>query len=103
MSVPDPLKSVIDLFAADGQFFRNGDELFVLTSWVQVMLGQRIYPRNYHPAVDWVADQDMLALINHVEQVVASNVQLMPQHEDFVRRCCSANQPQFQVAARHQF
>jgi tryptophan halogenase len=67
------------------------------------MLGQRLYPRSYHPAVDWVADQDMLALVTHVERVVASNVQLMPPHEAFIERCCSANQPQFQVAARHSF
>jgi tryptophan 7-halogenase len=103
MSVPDPLQSVIDLFSANGQFFRNADELFTLTSWVQVMLGQRVYPKTYHPAVDWVADQDMLALVAHVERVVASNVQLMPKHEDFIRRCCSANQPEFRVAARHSF
>ena len=104
MSVPDPLKSVMDLFATNGQFFRSGDELFTLASWVQVMLGQRIHPRTYHPAVDWVADQDMLALITHVERVVASNVQLMPQHEDFIQRCCSATAPpQFHVAASHKF
>lgn len=90
MSVPDALKSCMDLFAADGQFFRNGTELFGLTSWVQVMLGQGILPRTYHPAVDWVAEQDMLALVSHVEKVVAANVQLMPPHEDFVRHCCSA-------------
>ena len=91
MSIPDALKSYMELFAADGQFFRNGDELFGLTSWVQVMLGQGIYPRNYHPAVDWVRDEDMLALVGHVEKVVAGNVQLMPQHEEFVRRCCAAS------------
>lgn len=93
MSVPDALTAHTELFRANGQFFRNGEELFGLTSWVQVMLGQGIYPRSYHPAVDWVADQDMLALINHVELVVASNVQLMPQHEDFIMRCCSAAEP----------
>src|SRR5206468_8576759 len=91
MSVPDPLRSNMELFAANGQFFRNGEELFALTSWVQVMLGQGIYPRTYHPAVDWVRDQDMLALVSHVEQVVAANVQLMPLHEDFIQRCCAAN------------
>lgn len=90
MSVPDALRSNMDLFRADGQFFRNGEELFGLTSWVEVMLGQRIYPRTYHPAVDWVTNEDMLALVNHVEQVVASNVQLMPRHEDFIARCCAA-------------
>lgn len=90
MSVPDTLKTYMDLFAADGQFFRNGTELFGITSWVQVMLGQRITPRTYHPAVDWIADKDVLALVNHVEQVVASNVQLMPPHEAFIQRCCAS-------------
>ena len=90
MSVPDALKSYMKLFAANGQFFRNGDELFGLTSWVQVMLGQGLYPRNFHPAVDWVRDEDVLALVGHVEEVVAGNVQLMPPHEAFVRRCCAA-------------
>jgi tryptophan halogenase len=91
MSIPDPLKDHIDLFAANGQFFRNGEEFFGITSWVQVMLGQGIQPRTYHPAVDWVSNDDMLKLINHVEKVIASNVQLMPQHEDFIRRCCAAS------------
>ncbi|MES2327452.1 MAG: tryptophan halogenase family protein [Pseudomonadota bacterium] len=103
MSVPDSLRSHMDLFASNGQFFRNGEELFGLTSWVQVMLGQGIYPRSYHPAVDWVANQDMLALVDHVEKVLEANVQLMPQHEAFIQRCCSANVPQFQVAAAHKF
>jgi tryptophan halogenase len=90
MSVPGTLRSYMELFRANGQFFRNGAELFGLTSWVQVMLGQGIYPRTYHPAVDWVADRDVLALVGHVEKVLASNVQLMPQHEDFIRRSCAA-------------
>ena len=91
MSVPDTLKAYMELFAANGQFFREGTELFGLTSWVQVMLGQGIQPRSYHPAVDWVRDEDMLSLVNHVEKVVASNVALMPRHEDFIARHCAAN------------
>ena len=91
MSVPDSLKSYMELFAANGQFFREGMELFGLTSWVQVMLGQGIEPRGYHPAVDWVKDQDMMALVDHVEKVVASNVALMPRHEDFIARHCAAS------------
>lgn len=103
MSLPDTLKTKIDLFAADGQFFREGTELFGLTSWVQVMLGQGIYPRTYHPAVDWVADKDMHALVGHVENVIASNVELMPQHEAFIQRCCAAPEARFEVSAPHNF
>ncbi len=90
MTIPDELQAHMDLFRADGQFFRNGTEMFGLTSWVQVMLGQGIQPKAYHPAVDWVSDQDMLTLVDHVEQVLVANVGLMPQHEDFIRRCCAA-------------
>lgn len=90
MSVPDSLRSKIDLFACDGQFFREADELFGSASWVEVMLGQRIQPRTYHPAVDWVADKDAFAFVDYVEKVVASNVQLMPPHEAFIQRCCAA-------------
>ena len=91
MSVPDSLKSYMELFAANGQFFREGTELFGLTSWVQVMLGQGIQPRTYHPAVDWVKAEDTMALVDHVENVVASNVALMPRHEDFIARHCAAS------------
>jgi tryptophan halogenase len=93
MTVPDTLRRYIDLFAADGQFFRNGGEMFGLTSWVQVMLGQGLYPRSHHPAVGWVADADVFALVDHVEKVIASNVALMPAHEQFIARCCAAPPP----------
>ena len=91
MSIPDSLKAYMELFAANGQFFREGTELFGLTSWVQVMLGQGIRPRSYHPTVDWVKPEDVLGLVDHVEKVVASNVALMPRHEDFIARYCAAN------------
>ncbi|MGI4731208.1 MAG: tryptophan halogenase family protein [Janthinobacterium lividum] len=90
MTIPDTLRRHIDLFSADGQFFRNGSEMFGLTSWVQVMLGQGLHPRTYHPAVDWIADADLHALVGHVGKVVASNVSLMPAHEQFLARCCAA-------------
>ena len=90
MQVPDTLQSYLDLFAANGQFFRNDTEMFGLTSWVQVMLGQGIMPRSHHPAVDWVRDNDLFALVDHVDKVVSSNVSLMPSHADFIARNCAA-------------
>jgi tryptophan halogenase len=54
------------------------------------MLGQGITPRTYHPAVDWVKDGDVMNLVQHVEQVIAANVALIPRHEDFIARHCAA-------------
>src|SRR2546421_13070544 len=33
------------------------DALPIFTSWVQVLLGQRIEPRSYHPVVDLLHDE----------------------------------------------
>src|SRR5581483_10932015 len=52
MDIPQPLREVIELFRDSGRFYRQAEELFALTSWVEVMIGQRISPRTWHPAVD---------------------------------------------------
>ncbi|MEQ7872996.1 tryptophan halogenase family protein [Sphingomonas sp. ASV193] len=90
MEIPASLQAYIDLFRANGQFFRNGTEMFGLTSWVQVMIGQGIVPRAHHPAVEWVADSDALAFVDHIGKVIEANVGLMPAHDAFLQRCCAA-------------
>ncbi len=90
MSIPDSLREYIALFADAGRFFRNGTELFAVTSWVQVMLGQGITPRGYHPAVDWVSDDDLKSFVEATEKVIAKCVSIMPSHEDFIARHCAA-------------
>ena len=93
MSIPESLRHYIDLFRESGCFFRNGTEMFGLTSWVQVMLGQRIMPESYHPAVDWVRDEDLHQYVDHVEKVVAGCVAAMPPHQAFIDRHCKASSP----------
>jgi tryptophan 7-halogenase len=90
MSIPESLVHVISLFSESGRFYRNADEMFALTSWVQVMLGQGIVPRAYHPLVDLVADSDLARLDESVHGVIASCVAAMPMHEQFIDRCCKA-------------
>jgi len=91
MPIPESLQHYIELFRESGCFFRNGTELFGLTSWVQVMLGQRIIPKSYHPAVDWVRDEDLYQYVDHVEKVIASCVAAMPPHQAFIDRYCKAS------------
>jgi len=90
MSIPESLREYIRLFADSGRFFRNGTELFAVTSWAQVMLGQGIMPRSYHPAVDWVSDSDLKSFVEGMEKVIAKCVSIMPKHEDFIARHCAA-------------
>ena len=90
MSIPAELDEKIRLFRESGRFYRNADEMFALTSWVQVMIGQRIFPRAYHPMVDLVAAPELVRLGDSVRGVIAGCVAAMPRHEEFVERCCKA-------------
>jgi tryptophan halogenase len=90
MSIPEPLRDTIRLFKDSGRFYRNADELFVLTSWVQVMLGQRIMPHTYHPLVDQMPGPQLEEFVSSVRKVVASCVDVMPTHAQFIARHCQA-------------
>jgi tryptophan 7-halogenase len=90
MSIPPSLAGNIELFRDSGRFFRDSDEMFALTSWVQVMLGQGIEPRAYHPLVDRLPDAELAKLDAGVRGVIASCVAAMPLHEQFIDRYCRA-------------
>ena len=90
MSVPDELRARMELFRESGRFYSNADEMFALTSWVQVMVGQGVVPRGYHPLVDVLSDADLMAFGESVRGVIASCVAAMPTHEQFIDRYCRA-------------
>jgi tryptophan 7-halogenase len=90
MSIPAQLADTIRLFRDSGRFFRDAEELFALTSWVQVMLGQHIVPRSYHPVVDQMPDKELGEFVDGVRKVVASCTEAMPMHAQFIARYCEA-------------
>ena len=90
MSIPEPLADVIRLFRDSGRFYRNAEEMFALTSWVQVLIGQHILPAGFHPLVDAVPEAELIQLGDSVRGVIAACVAAMPEHEQFVARCCQA-------------
>jgi tryptophan halogenase len=90
MSIPPQLADNIRLFRDSGRFFRDGEEMFAIVSWVQVMLGQHIMPQSYHPLVDQMPDAELAEFMASVGRVVASCVDVMPPHQAFIDRCCMA-------------
>lgn len=90
MSIPDSLRETVDLFRTDGRYFRNGEDFFALPSWVQVMLGQRILPRGYHPMVDEMPEPDLIEFVERTRQVLANCVAAMPSHQQFIDGYCKA-------------
>jgi tryptophan 7-halogenase len=94
MSIPKQLEDNIRLFRDSGRFYRNAEELFAITSWVQVMLGQQIQPRKYHPVVDQLGDTELHEYVGGVGKVIASCVESMPTHAQFIARHCQAAKQQ---------
>jgi tryptophan halogenase len=90
MDVPTELADNIRLFRDSGRFYRNAEEMFALTSWVQVMLGQRVEPAGYHPAVDQMPGQALREFVDGVQRVVRGCVAAMPMHQQFIDRHCKA-------------
>jgi tryptophan 7-halogenase len=90
MSLPETLKEKLRIFEANGRFFRESDELFGVASWVQVMLGQRISPKGYHPMVDLLSGEELMEFVGGVGNVIAKCVDVMPTHAEFIAQNCAA-------------
>ena len=86
MDIPDTLREAIDLFRLDGRYFRNGEDFFALPSWVQVMLGQGIVPRSYHPIVDEMPEDKLVEHVEGVRTMLAHAVGTMPTHQEWIDR-----------------
>ncbi len=93
MSIPEELADNIRLFRQGGRFYRNAEEMFALTSWVQVMIGQGIVPNSYHPLVDQMDEAQLQQYVGGVERVIGTCVAAMPPHEQFIARFCPADPP----------
>jgi tryptophan halogenase len=90
MAIPQPLKDNVELFRDSGRFYRENDELFAVTSWVQVMIGQRILPRGYHPLVDEFGAGELDEFVGGVKSLMERCVAAMPTHAEFIARNCAA-------------
>jgi tryptophan halogenase len=86
MALPDTLRETIDLFRSDGRYLRNGEDFFALPSWVQVMLGQGIVPRHYHPIVDDMPEDRLVEHVEGMRRMLAHAVEAMPSHQEWIDR-----------------
>ncbi len=90
MSIPDSLSENIALFKDSGRFFRNAEEMFAVTSWVQVMIGQGVLPTACHSALYTLPDAEIANVVQVTRQVIANCAAAMPLHEQFIDRYCRA-------------
>ena len=90
MSIPDSLSHRIEMFKENATVFLNDREMFRLESWTHVMFGQGITPRSYHAIFSTMADTELTAHLANIRSTIASVVNKLPNHAEFVQHYCKA-------------
>jgi tryptophan 7-halogenase len=90
LPLPDSLEQKIELFRETGRVFRRNEELFVENSWVQVMMGQGITPKSYHPVATKLSVNELEAFLSGQREAVARTVAGLPDHQSYIARYCGS-------------
>jgi tryptophan halogenase len=92
MPIPDTLAYKLELFRSSGRYPELGYDLFKVTSWVAVMIGQGIDPQGFDPMVESIAPRDADRVLSGMRAVIAQAAQQMPSHQQFIDRHCRASE-----------
>jgi tryptophan halogenase len=90
MTIPDSLAHKIELFRESAGIFCAADDLFQLSSWLQVMWGQGVRPRGTHPFVEAIAPQDRAGYLRDLRALFAGAARTLTGHEEFIAQHCAA-------------
>lgn len=89
MEIPDTLRQRMNLFVENAQAYQAGGELFRVDSWLQVMMGQGIMPKSYHPFARLMPDNHLREFLGQLKSQVAQVVNRFPEHETFIKSYCA--------------
>ncbi|RVT41906.1 tryptophan halogenase family protein [Sphingobium algorifonticola] len=94
MALPDSLAQKIALFRANGRIARFNEELFTETGWLQVLWGQGIRPRGWHPLADALSEADLAEFMMLAKAQASQQAAALPTHEAYIAAHCAAPIPQ---------
>ena len=84
MDVPDTLAAKIDLFRAQGLIFREHEELFTESGWLQVLVGQAVEPLSWHPLADSLEPAELAQFIAGISLTIEREVAQMENYDAFL-------------------
>ena len=93
LEVPDSLRHKMELFREAAHTFREPDDLFRPSSWVQVMVGQGLVPDGYHRMADRLSEEQLARFLSDVDAIIGRTVEPLPTHDAFIRRHARADAP----------
>lgn len=90
MEIPESLTHRIELFKQNGYVWPDAVNLFREHSWVQVMMGQGLFPEHCHGASRIISSEALERELGKLSGSVKQNLAKMPDHNDFVKEYCPA-------------
>lgn len=90
MDIPESLQQRINLFVENGNAYKTERELFGETSWIQVMIGQGLMPKNYHQIVNMMSDSELKNFLENIKTTINRRINTFPDHNEFINNYCKS-------------
>jgi tryptophan 7-halogenase len=88
MEIPERLQRRIQLFRASGTLFQEQLDIFLESSWLQVLLGQGIRPQDYHPLAASLPEDQLHVMLDKTRRLKAEPLDKLPDHDAFLAMYC---------------
>ena len=79
------------LFSSNGLLYKDAEDLFRESSWVQVMVGQGLVPKSFHAMANRISSEQLNNFLSDVKKLIARATNDLPQHQDFIEAHCKAD------------
>lgn len=83
--LPDSLAARIELFRATGRIVREGQELFTEEGWAQVLIGQGVETRAWHPLANQVDAKDLAGYLSMQARTARERAERLPLHAAYLQ------------------
>lgn len=84
MDVPERITQKIKLFGSTGILTKDNLDIFLESSWLQVMLGQGVTPQDYHALADTLTEDQLLDKLAKTKETKMQPMPQMPSHDEFL-------------------
>ncbi len=84
ITLPDSLAHKIALFKESGNLLREQNDLFLESSWLQVLYGQGITPKDYHGLVDSVPEVQLNQMLTRLLEIKKEPIAKLPTHDEYI-------------------
>ena len=84
ITFPDSLAHKIALFKESGNLLREQNDLFLESSWLQVLYGQGITPKDYHGLVNSVPEVQLNQMLTRLLEIKKEPIAKLPTHDEYI-------------------